>query len=134
MSTARDLIKRSLRIVGVLAEGEAASAAQGADALTALNSMLDSWSIEGLTINARTTEQFTLTTSQQSRTWGAGGNFNSARPLVIESAQLRTGSGTTQQDYPMEIIDLPKWNAIPNKTLTGDYPSNFQYSGLKKLV
>jgi len=42
-TTARDVINRSLRILGVLASGEAATASEANDALVALNSMIDSW-------------------------------------------------------------------------------------------
>ena len=46
--TAGQQIERSLRLLGVLAEGETPSAATSQDALMALNQMIDSWNTERL--------------------------------------------------------------------------------------
>jgi len=48
MASAGDIINGSLRLLGVLAEGETPSAATSQDALTALNQMIDSWNTERL--------------------------------------------------------------------------------------
>lgn len=48
--TAGDQINRALRLLGILAEGETPSAETSDDALTALNQMIDSWSIERLSV------------------------------------------------------------------------------------
>jgi len=49
-TTAADQINGALRLIGVLAEAEAPSAAMAQDALTALNQMLDSWNTERLAV------------------------------------------------------------------------------------
>jgi hypothetical protein len=49
-TTAGDQIYAALRLIGQLAEGETPSAETAQDALTALNQMLDSWSIERLSV------------------------------------------------------------------------------------
>ena len=43
MTTAGDIINGSLRLLGVLAEGETPSAEISQDSLTAMNQMIDSW-------------------------------------------------------------------------------------------
>ena len=43
METAGDIINGSLRLLGVLAEGETPSADTSQDALRAMNQMIDSW-------------------------------------------------------------------------------------------
>ena len=50
--TAGDQINRALRLLGVLAEGETASAALSQDALMAMNQMIDSWNTERLSVSA----------------------------------------------------------------------------------
>ena len=50
MASAGDLINGALRLLGVLAEGETPSAETSADALTAMNQMIDSWNTEKLSI------------------------------------------------------------------------------------
>lgn len=116
--TGRELITGALRLIGAIASGETASADEATDALSALNGMLDSWSLEKLILYARTEEVFTLVGAQQTYTIGSTGDFNTTRPLSIEEARIRVSN----VDYPVEIIGLEKWSAIANKTLTSTYP------------
>ncbi len=48
--TAGDQINRALRLLGILAEGETPSASMSQDALMAMNQMIESWSIERLSV------------------------------------------------------------------------------------
>jgi hypothetical protein len=50
METAGDIINGSLRLLGVLAEGEVPSAETSQDALRAMNQMIDSWNTERLSV------------------------------------------------------------------------------------
>ena len=61
MTTANDQINGALRLIGQLAEGETPSAATSADALTAMNQMLDSWSSERLSVFSTQDQVFTWT-------------------------------------------------------------------------
>ena len=58
-TTAGDQINAALRLIGQLAEGETPSAATSQDALAALNQMLDSWSIERLSVYNTQDQVFT---------------------------------------------------------------------------
>lgn len=51
MATCLDQITRSLRMLGVTAEGETPRAEQAADALVVLNGMLAQWGNEGIRLN-----------------------------------------------------------------------------------
>ena len=50
METAGDIINGSLRLLGVLAEGEVPSAETSQDALRAMDQMIDSWNTERLSV------------------------------------------------------------------------------------
>ena len=50
MASAGDIINGALRLIGMLAEGETPSAETSADALFAMNQMIDSWNLEKLMI------------------------------------------------------------------------------------
>ena len=52
MATALDIISRSLRLIGAVAEGEVPSAAQAADGLVALQAMLGDWETRGVRLGA----------------------------------------------------------------------------------
>ena len=58
--TVRDLINGSFRLLGTLASGEQATAAEAADALASLNSLLDSWKLEALLVYAILPQTFPL--------------------------------------------------------------------------
>jgi hypothetical protein len=121
--TVRELVSDSAILIGALASGETLPAAEAVDAFRALNRMLDSWSLEKLILYARTSETFPFVASQQTYTMGTGGNFNTARPLAIEVAEVL--DGTT--NIPIEIIGLDKWTRIPDKTTTNTYPKQLYY-------
>ena len=70
MASAGDIINGSLRLLGVLAEGETPSAETSQDALTAMQQMIDSWNTERLTIYATQDQVFTWPAGQITRTLG----------------------------------------------------------------
>jgi hypothetical protein len=59
--TAREIIASTLRLLGVLAAGETATANEANDALESLNQMLSSWSNENLVVYQKVRDEFTLT-------------------------------------------------------------------------
>lgn len=63
--TAQDIIYKSLRLLGVLASGEAPTAAEAQDSLYSLNSMIDSFSANPQFYYYSQDEKFTLTSVQR---------------------------------------------------------------------
>lgn len=114
MTTARDIIQKSLQKIGAIVKNEPPSADEANDALDSLNALISSWSNDSLNIYARTWETFNLTASS-SYTIGTGGNFNTARPTNIVAAYLRSGT----IDYPITIIDDEAYISISYKNLQG---------------
>jgi hypothetical protein len=129
LSTARDIIKRSLRLIGVLASGETPTSDQSNDALDRLNGMIKSWSIEGLMVFKVTRETFTLTASQSSRTMGSGGNFDTTRPERI----IRVGAMDGTSELPVEIVTVEQWAAISDKSSTSTIPYRTYIEGTYPL-
>lgn len=116
------MISASLRLLGVLAEGETPTAEQAQDALSALNMMIDSWSTEGLLIYAKVEEEFTLTPGDQQYTMGDGADFDTARPVRIVKALLRDETQTPAIDRPIDILNLDRWSSLTQKGLESSYP------------
>jgi len=75
MDTAGDIINGSLRLLGVLAEGEVPSAETSQDALRAMNQMIDSWNTERLSVFSTQDQIFMWPAGQLSRTMGPSGDF-----------------------------------------------------------
>lgn len=92
-------------------------------ALVSLNNMLSIWSIDGLIVPFRTTENFPLVVGQSSYTIGTGANFATTRPLEILEAYIRDSSNV---DHILEQIDQKRYSALINKTVDGR-PERFYY-------
>jgi hypothetical protein len=127
MTTAVQMITRSMRLIGALGSEETASAAEGADGLAALNTMLDSWSIRRLYVHQiQQLGPLTLISSQASYTIGSSGNFNVARPSRITHAFVRDVSSGV--DTPVEVtMDRSVYNRKSYKATTSPYPNILYY-------
>lgn len=119
--TAGDQINRALRMLGVLAEGEQPSADMSADALTALNQMLDSWSTERLSTFTVEEQVFTWPAGQEIRTLGPTGNFVGDRPAFLDDS---TYFIYNQISYPIDLINQQQYSNIVLKTASSNVPSS----------
>lgn len=120
MTTAGDLIDGSLRLLGVLAEGEAPSAATANDALVAFNQMIESWNTERLSVYSTETEVFTWPANEISRTIGPTGDFVTTRPIEIDQSTYFIGPNNLS--FTLEFINQDQYNGIALKTVTSTYP------------
>jgi len=100
-----NIIKGSLRKIGVVASGEEPTNDQYNDALDVINRMLYFWSSGSDGIHAIKTESFNLVSGQAEYTYGSGGDFDSARPIHILDCWIRDNGvdfrvlETTYQNY-----------------------------------
>lgn len=121
MATAADLIRRSLKLLGVLAAGEPLSSEDQADGLVELNNVLGSWANERLLVHSAQRSTYTLTGNLSPHTIGSGGTFATSRPLRIEGAGvIRVGETF---ETPLRILSDAEYQAIGDKTQTDDVPT-----------
>ena len=80
-ATAGELIKGSLRLIGMLAEGEEPSASVMQDAIMAMNQMIQSWDTERLSVFSTQDQVFTWPAYTASRSIGPTGDFVGNRPI-----------------------------------------------------
>lgn len=126
MPTARDLIRGSLRLLGVLASGEQPSASEATDGLEALNAYLDSVSNERLTAYVIERLDVPLVPGKATYTWGLpGGDIAHPRPFRLDGAVLQL----VEQDYeyPLEVVDQSHYQSIALKAQESLYPSLVWY-------
>lgn len=133
MSTARDLLMSSLRLIGVLASGESLSSSEATDGLSALNNLLDSWSTENLLIPNKVREVFPLVPSQASYTMGTAGNFNTTRPMQIEEAFIQLTSSNPVIELPVRILTKEQFASILIKQLSSTLPTDLYAEGTYPL-
>lgn len=114
MTTALDIITRSLVTINAIQAGETPSAQEAADGLVSLNDLLESLANEGLTISEVGLESFSLT-GATSYTIGSGGTFNTGRPVKVTNAYYTLGS----VDYGVDILTMIEYQALSLKSTTG---------------
>lgn len=121
MATAADIINGSLRLLGVLAEGEVPSAETSQDALTAMQQMIESWNTERLSVFSTQDQVFTWPAGQLNRTLGPSGNFVGNRPVLLDDATYFKDPGTGVS-YGIKFINQQQYDGIAVKTVTSTYP------------
>jgi len=137
MTTAGDLINGSLRLLGVLAEGETPSSETSQDALVAMNQMIQSWNTERLTVFATQDQVVSWPPSTISRTFGPTGDIVANRPIAIDdSTYFRDPSNGIS--YGLKLINQQQYNGIAVKTVTSTYPQvmwvNMTYPDVEMYV
>lgn len=119
--TAGDQINRSLRLLGVLAEGETPSASVSQDALMALNQMIDSWNTERLSTFVTQDQTFLWPAGFITRTLGPSGDFVGLRPILMDDATYYRDPGTNVS-FGIKFINQQQYDGIAVKTVTSTYP------------
>jgi len=137
MSSAGDLINGSLRLLGVLAEGETPSSETLQDALVAMNQMIQSWNTERLAVFSTQDQVVTWPPSTISRTFGPTGDIVANRPVAIDdSTYFRDPSNGIS--YGLKLINQQQYNGIAVKTVTSTYPQvllvNMTYPDIEMYV
>ena len=136
-TTAGDQINGALRLIGQLAEGETPSAATSQDALTAMNQMIDSWSIERLAVFSTQDQMFMWPPGAVSRTLGPTGDFVGNRPVLLDdSTYFRDPANNIS--FGIKILNQQQYNGIAVKTVTSTYPQviwvNMTYPDIEMYV
>jgi hypothetical protein len=135
--TAGDQINRALRLLGVLAEGETASAALSQDALVAMNQMIDSWNTERLSVFNTIDQVFTWPAGEIQRHLGPTGEFVGVRPILLDDATYYRDPGTNVS-YGIKFINQQQYDGIAVKTVTSTYPQvmwiNMEYPNIQMTV
>lgn len=110
-------------MIGAIASGEAPSADEAKDGLSALNQMLDSWSTEQLLITAKMRESFALVPGQKIYTMGPTGDFNTVRPMSIETALIQVTTVTPVAELPVKILSKEEYASIVVKDVGSTIPT-----------
>ena len=137
METAGDIINGSLRLLGVLAEGEVPSAETSQDALRAMDQMIDSWNTERLSVFSTQDQIFTWPAGQLSRTLGPSGDFVGNRPVLLDDATYFKDPGTGVS-YGIKFINQQQYDGIAVKTVTSTFPQvmfiNMTYPDIEMYI
>lgn len=137
MATAGDIINGSLRLIGMLAEGEVPSSETSDDALNAMNQMIESWNTERLSVYSTQDQVFNWPPATISRTLGPSGDFVGNRPVLLDDATYFRDPATGIS-YGIKIINQQQYDGIAVKTVTSTYPQvmwvNMTYPDIEMYI
>lgn len=126
--SARQIGTTALRLLGVASAEQPISADMAQSALEALNTLLDSFSVERLLTWTRPRYVLPLVPGQGEYSWGlvAGeatpADISQVAPVRLEIALLNIG-GSPAQEWPLVIIDQEDYERqVWFKTLASSYP------------
>lgn len=129
--TARDLITRALRVIGVLAQGESPTAGETQDALLVLQDMLATWGLQRRTIYTIDRSIFALTVGTQTYTLGTwvgtlpapASHWEHVRPVWVQHASLIVNTNAPQPlELPLDILTVEDWQAVRVKAVASTIP------------
>lgn len=116
--TQGDIVASVLVLLNEMAPGETPNADEFFDGTDRFNALLASWNLIEQHAFVIQNFQNALTSGQGSYTMGSGGNFNTARPVKIESAGIIRGGVRT----PIEVWSSAKWASVRDKAASGKSP------------
>jgi len=121
-TTVLNIIKAALRLNNVISASETPDANQAADAMEALNFMLDEWSTDGLIVYLYSEQTFNVLSGTSEYTIGSGGDWDGSRPLDIKNAILTDDNN----DYGLIQYNQNDFMNINYKESSGQ-PTLFYY-------
>lgn len=144
MSTIRELITGSLRLINVIQANEVATADDMDISLAALDAMIDSWSTDKLSIYLLKPWYFPTVANQKNYTLGSGGDWDVPRPMNIERISVSYNGSLTYDaitglytlvpsqntiDIMMESLTDAQYAAIPVKDQPATYAIKYYDNG-----
>ena len=128
-TTAGTLITASLKLIGVLGEGETATAEMSADAFDRLNDLVDGLGVQRFSMLTRARTVYTPIANQSTYTIGpSGADWTAARPVTVEAAGLVLTSSTPTIEIPLTLLTDDQYAAIGIKALTSTLPTELYYN------
>ena len=129
MAVVNDIVARALKKIGVLASGETIPAAEAADGLADLNSMLQSWNTDRLSIFTISIAAYPLTAGVPTYTIGPSGTFNAPRPQQIQNANIILTYLNPVVRVPLSLLTDAQWAAIKVQQIPNTIPQYLYNDG-----
>ncbi len=119
--SAGHIVRRALRLCGVLAAGESLPADDAQDGLAVLNSLLELWRLQKLLVYAISRTTMATVAGTATYTIGAGGAWNTTRPVRIEQAGFVDSSQSPSVETPITILTDTQYENIVLKGQQGNW-------------
>lgn len=116
--TRDDIIKRALRIIGAIGQGETPTTDAVTEASAALNDLVKEWQADGMQMWKYTTSSLiTYTAGTKTYSIGTGATVNQVAPLKIVQAFNRNIASSV--DQPLILVTQQEYRMLGNKSSSG---------------
>jgi hypothetical protein len=123
-TTAGDLIRQALGLTNAVGVDQTLTADETSDCLACLNDIYEDFSNQNLALWGTSNQTFSTVAGQAVYTIGAGGNWNTVRPIRINEPAICTYQGI---DFPVAKWDQETYNLVGLKTQQQPIVQNFLY-------
>lgn len=127
MATYRDLITRSLRLMGGVAATQTPSDTQATQGLEVLKEIIDAWNGSSLMLFSNAYTTFNFVQGQSTYDLGPSGDWViTPRPVRIDGAWVRDNSRSPAIDIAMTELSAAEFGSIATKDTTS--PNSFYFN------
>ncbi len=127
MPTVRAIAADALMEIGALGQGETMSAADAALALSRVQSMIDGWAADRLTLSVQSALSIPWPSATSTQTIGPGGDIVAQRPVWINQMNyVIPGSSPAVESY-MAPLDEDQYSQLTIKALPSALPQQYFY-------
>lgn len=127
--TVLDIITKAFNLSNIYQSGQTIPPDEENDAFNTLKSVVAMLNNEQFSLYCITPETFNIIANQNSYTIGPSGNFNTTRPVRIETAYVRLpGAVPVPVDYPLTQMTYREYEETILKTYGIPYPTKFWYN------
>lgn len=128
MATVADAITDALTRIGAIAAGETPSAADMETGYTVLNTLMDGFTTQRLTMPWVRRQVFPMAANVGSYTIGTGATYNTPRPNFLKQVNYQDTSQSPTLEYQLgPVLNADLYAAIPMKELTSYLPTDVYY-------
>ncbi len=127
MPTVRAIAADALMEIGALGQNETMSAADAMLALTRIQSMIDGWAADRLTLSVQAAITISWPASTSTRTIGPGGDISAQRPVWINTMNFVVPGSSPAVETPMAQLDEDQYAQLTIKALQSALPQQFFY-------
>jgi len=124
MATGQSVLQTAMEDIGVLATGATASTTELAYGLIKINNLIGSWGYEELFLPYQVKESLSVAGSLASRTIGSGADWDTVRPIEIESLWWVDAESVS---HSVELIDSRDYGRLEAKDVMTGRPLRAYY-------
>ncbi len=127
MPTVRTIAADALMEIGALGQGETMAAADAALALLRIQTMIDAWAADRLTLSVQSQTEIAWPSATSFQTIGPGGNIDVQRPVWVSQMNYVIPGSSPAVETPMAPMNDDQYAQNTIKLLQSALPQQYYY-------